>query len=152
VQGKNFTCFIKLGMKFLYLIIIALLSIIDALLLAKPNFLGKIGLWLFKYSYLRTFPRAMVTVSSVVGVAIVISELIAFISKKKWIKKGVGLMLLLFFVLVSGGILVKVIHDFSRGIYSHTGAYFRYGVFLLPSILLLVFAISFFRLLSKRKE
>jgi hypothetical protein len=138
-------------MRLLYFIVIALLSVIDALLLAKPNFLGKIGLWLFKYSYLRTFPRAMVTVSIVVGAAIVIGGLIVFISKKKWIKKGVGLILLLLFVLASGGILAKVIHDFSKGIYSHTGIYFRYGVFLLPSILIIVFAISFFRLSAKRK-
>jgi hypothetical protein len=138
-------------MQVLYFIIIALLSVIDALLLAKPNFLGKIGLWLFKYSYLRTFPRAMVTVSIVVGAAIVIGELIVFISKKKWIKKGVGLILLLLFLLSCGGILAKVIHDFSRGIYSHIGVYFRYGVFLLPSILMVVFATAFFRLSTKSK-
>jgi hypothetical protein len=138
-------------MRILYFIIVALLSVIDALLLAKPNFLGKIGLWLFKYSYLRTFPRAMVTVSIVVGAAIVISELIVFISKKKWIKKGVGLILLLLFLLSCGGILAKVIHDFSKGIYSHTGVYFRYGVFLLPSILMVVFATAFFRLSTKSK-
>jgi hypothetical protein len=138
-------------MRLLYFIIIALLSVIDALLIAKPNFLGKIGLWLFKYSYLRTFPRAMVTVSIIVGVAIVISELIVLISKKKWIKKSVGLILILLFVLASGGILAKVIHDFSRGIYSHTGTYFRYGVFLLPSILVITFVTSLFRLSSKGK-
>jgi hypothetical protein len=138
-------------MRLLYFIIIALLSVIDALLIAKPNFLGKIGLWLFKYSYLRTFPRAMVTVSIIVGAAIVISELIVLISKKNWIKKGVGLMLLSLFVLASGGILAKVIHDFSKGIYSHTGTYFRYGVFLLPSILVITFVTSLFRLSSKGK-
>ncbi len=138
-------------MRLLYFIIIALLSIIDALLLTKPNFLGKIGLWLFKYSYLRTFPRALVTVSIVVGVAIVIGELIVFVSKKKWIKRSVGLILLLFCVLASGGILTKVIHDFSRGIYSHTGVYFRYGVFLLPGILIIIFTTSFFRLSTNRK-
>lgn len=124
---------------------------IDALLLAKPNFLGKIGLWVFKYSYLRTFPRALITVSIVVGTAFLIGELIVFLGKKKWIKKNVGLLLLLIFFLAASGILAKVIHDFSKGIYSHTGVYFRYGVFLLPGILLLVFATSFFRLSSKRK-
>ncbi len=138
-------------MRFLYIIIIALLSVIDALLLAKPNFLGKIGLWVFKYSYLRTFPRALITVSIVVGTAFLIGESIVLIGKKKWIKKSIGLLLLLIFFLAAGGILAKVIHDFSNGIYSHTGVYFRYGVFLFPGILLLVFATSFFRLSSKRK-
>ncbi|MFN7791255.1 MAG: hypothetical protein ACK5NM_01780, partial [Cyclobacteriaceae bacterium] len=110
-----------------------------------------IGLWVFKYSYLRTFPRALITVSIVVGTAFLIGELIVFLGKKKWIKKNVGLLLLLIFFLAASGILAKVIHDFSKGIYSHTGVYFRYGVFLLPGILLLVFATSFFRLSSKRK-
>jgi len=151
VQRKNLASFVKLGMRFLYFIIIALLSVIDALLLAKPNFLGKIGLWVFKYSYLRTFPRALITVSIVVGTVFLIGESIVFLGKKKWIKKSVGLLLLLIFFLAAGGILAKVIHDFSKGIYSHTGVYFRYGVFLLPGILLLVFATSFFRLSSKRK-
>jgi len=151
VQRKNLASFVKLGMRFLYFIIIALLSVIDALLLAKPNFLGKIGLWVFKYSYLRTFPRALITVSIVVGTAFLIGESIVLIGKKKWIKKSIGLLLLLIFFLAAGGILAKVIHDFSKGIYSHTGVYFRYGVFLLPGILLLVFATSFFRLSSKRK-
>jgi hypothetical protein len=151
VQRENFAGFVKLGMRFSYIIIIALLSVIDALLLAKPNFLGKIGLWVFKYSYLRTFPRALITVSIVVGTAFLIGELIVFLGKKKWIKKNVGLLLLLIFFLAASGILAKVIHDFSKGIYSHTGVYFRYGVFLLPGILLLVFATSFFRLSSKRK-
>ena len=151
MQRKDLASFVKLGMRFLYFIIIALLSVIDALLLAKPNFLGKIGLWVFKYSYLRTFPRALITVSIVVGTVFLIGESIVFLGKKKWIKKSVGLLLLLIFFLAAGGILAKVIHDFSKGIYSHTGVYFRYGVFLLPGILLLVFATSFFRLSSKRK-
>jgi hypothetical protein len=138
-------------MKFLYFIIIALLSVIDALLLAKPNFLGKIGLWLFKYSYLRTFPRAIVTVSIVVGSVVVISELIVFISKLKWIKKRVALILLIILTVASGGILTKIIHDFSRGIYSHTGVYFRYGVFLLPSIFIIILVTSLSRLLLKKK-
>ncbi len=138
-------------MRLLYFIIIALLSIIDALLLAKPNFLGKIGLWLFKYSYLRTFPRAIVTVSIVVSAVVVISELIVFTSKIKWIKKKVAMILLIFFTVASGGILTKIIHDFSRGIYSHTGVYFRYGVFLLPSIFIVILATSLFRLLLKKK-
>jgi hypothetical protein len=151
VQRKNLAGFVKLGMRFLYIIIIAPLSVIDALLLAKPNFLGKIGLWVFKYSYLRTFPRALITVSIVVGTVFLIGESIFFLGKKKWIKKSVGLLLLLIFFLAAGGILAKVIHDFSKGIYSHTGVCFRNGVFLLPGILLLVFATSFFRLSSKRK-
>lgn len=136
--------------RFFYLTILSLLSIIDALLISKPNFLGKLGLWLFKYSYLRTFPRAFVTVSIVVGAALLLSEIVLFIARRKVISKGVGLMISLVFVLASGGILFKIFHDFSKGIYSHTGAYFRYGVFLLPSILILIFTIALIRMIKNK--
>jgi hypothetical protein len=136
--------------RFFYLIILALLSIIDALLISKPNFLGKLGLWLFKYSYLRTFPRALVTVSIVVGAAFMLSEIVMFIARKKMISKAVGLFISFIFLLASGGILYKVFHDFSKGIYSHTGAYFRYGVFLLPSILILIFTIALIRMIKSK--
>jgi hypothetical protein len=136
--------------RFFYLTILSLLSIIDALLISKPNFLGKLGLWLFKYSYLRTFPRALVTVSIVVGAALLLSEIVLFITRRKVISKGMGLMISLVFVLASGGILFKNFHDFSKGIYSHTGAYFRYGVFLLPSILILIFTIALLRMIRNK--
>lgn len=137
-------------MRYLYFLILALLSIIDALLISKPNFLGKFGLWLFKYSYLRTFPRALVTVSIVVGAALLLSEIVLFITRRKVISKGMGFMISLVFVLASGGILFKIFNDFSKGIYSHTGAYFRYGVFLLPSILILIFTIALIRMIKNK--
>lgn len=137
-------------MRLLYFVILALLSVIDALLISKPNFLGKLGLWLFKYSYLRTFPRALVTVSIVVGAALLLSEIVLFITRREVISKGVGLMISLVFVLASGGILFKIFHDFSKGIYSHTGADFRYGVFLLPSILILIFTIALLRMIRNK--
>lgn len=136
-------------MRLLYFVILALLSVIDALLISKPNFLGKLGLWLFKYCYLRTFPRAFLTVSIVVGVALLLSEFVLFISRRKVISKGVGLISLVF-VLASGGILFKIFHDFSKGIYSHTGTYFRYGVFLLPSVLILIFTIALTRMIKNK--
>lgn len=61
-----------------------------------------------------------------------------------------GLMISFVFVLASGGILFKIFHDFSKGIYSHTGAYFRYGIFLLPSILILIFTIAFIRMIKNK--
>jgi hypothetical protein len=137
-------------MRVLYFLIVVLLSVIDALLISKPNFLGKLGLWLFKYSYLRTFPRALITVSLVVGIAVLISEVFVFIARRKVISKVLGFILLILLLLVSGGVLFKVVHDFSKGVYSHTGAYFRYGVFLLPSILVFVFTTSLIRLVNKK--
>lgn len=137
-------------MRYLYFLILALLSIIDALLISKPNFLGKLGLWLFKYSYLSTFPQALATVSIVVGTAFILSEIVIFITRRKMISKAIGLLISFMFLVASGGILFKIFHDFSKGIYSHTGAYFRYGVFLLPSILILIFTIALIRMIKNK--
>ena len=136
--------------RLLYFIIIALLSVVDSLLLTNPNFLGKLGLWLFKYSYLRTFPRAMVTVSVVVCATLVISESIVSMASKKLISKSLGAVFMLLFILVCGGLLAKIILDFSKGVYSHTGIYFKIGVYLLPGIFIFIFVTSMFRVLSKR--
>jgi hypothetical protein len=138
-------------MRILYFVSLALLSVIDALLLAKPNLLGKIGLWVYKYSYLRTFPRALITVSIVVGTTMLISELIVMAKKRKWISKSVGIISVLIFTLASIGILAKVVVDFSHGSYSHTGNYFKVGVYLLPSILVFIFITSLLRVVSKKK-
>ncbi len=136
-------------MRFLYFVTIVLLTLIDALLIARPNFLGKLGLWLFKYSYLRTFPRALVTVSIVVGIALLLSELIAALGKRQN-KKFVYHLLMFALLAGSGMVLAKIVLDFSKGIYSHTGTYFKYGVMLLPSILVFIFVTSLIRLSSKK--
>ena len=139
-------------MRALYFVIISLFSFIDALLLTNPNFLGKLGLWLFKYSYLRTFPRAMVTVLMVVIATLVMSESIVFMARKKWISKSVGIVFTFLFILVCSGLLAKIILDFSKGVYSHTGIYFKIGVHLLPGMLIFIFVASLFRVLSKREQ
>jgi hypothetical protein len=137
-------------MKFGFFIVMALLSVIDSLLLAKPNLMGKVGLLIYKYNYLRTFPRAMLTVSIVVGSAMVFGELIIYLERKKGLSKTLGGILLFFLVVVCSGLLAKLFMDFSKGAYSHTGIYFKYGVFLLPVILIVVFGAAFVRLVKKK--
>ncbi len=137
-------------MKFGFFIVMALLSVIDSLLLAKPNLMGKVGLLIYKYNYLRTIPRAMLTVSIVVGSAMVFGELIIYLERKKGLSKTIGGILLFFLVVVCSGLLAKLFIDFSKGAYSHTGTYFKYGVFLLPVILIIVFGAAFVRLVKKK--
>ncbi len=137
-------------MRFSFFIVIALLSIIDSLLLAKPNLLGKVGLLIFKYNYLRTFPRALLTVSIVVATAMVFGELIIYLERKKGLSKTIGGILLFVLVVACSGLLAKLFMDFSKGAYSHTGIYFKYGVFLLPIILIVVFSAAFVRLVKKK--
>jgi hypothetical protein len=138
-------------MRILYFLSLTLLSVIDALLLAKPNLLGKIGLWIYKYSYLRTFSRALTTVSIIVGLTILISESIVIAKKLKWFSKSTSTIAALFFIVSAIGILIKIVRDFSHGSYSHTGNYFKVGVYLLPSILVFIFVTTLLRILYRKR-
>jgi hypothetical protein len=138
-------------MRFSFFIVIALLSVIDSLLLAKPNLLGKVGLLIFKYNYLRTFPRALLTVSIVVGTAMIFGELVIYLERRKGLSKTLSGILLFFLVVACSGLLAKLFMDFSKGVYSHTGIYFKYGVFLLPLILIVIFGAAFVRLVKKNR-
>ena len=121
-----------------YLFVLALV-VLDAVLLRSPNLLGKIGLIIYKYHYLRTFPKAFITVTIVIAVAAIISELIQWLVKRESIKRGVAVMILIVLTLVCVAMLGKTAMDFSTWTYSHTGARFRYGAYLLPIILIVIF-------------
>src|SRR6187402_1130684 len=97
-----------------YLFVIALI-VLDAVLIRSPNLIGKFGLWFYKYHYLRTFPKAMLTVSLVVGVSVVISESVRLVVKKDLIKRLTGQIILLLLTLLSLMLLTKVVMDFSGG-------------------------------------
>jgi hypothetical protein len=122
-----------------FYLFIAALIVLDAVLLRSPNLLGKIGLLVYKYHYLRTFPKALITVSLVVGVAIVFSEAIRFAVKKALLKNGAGKVLFFLLTALSVALAIKVGLDFSSGSYEHTGLRFRFGAYLLPIILVVVF-------------
>jgi len=126
--------------RFNFYLFVAALVILDAVLIRSPNLLGKIGLWIYKYHYLRTFPKALLTISLVVGVAIVFSEAIRFAVKKELLKYLVGKLLFFLLTALSVALAIKVGFDFSSGSYEHTGLRFRSGAYLLPIILVVVFA------------
>ncbi len=132
--------------------IVASLVLIDALLLSSPNLLGKIGLLIYKYSYLRTFPRTLITISIVVLVAVLIAEFVALLVKNETLKRNVAVFLLLIFVAMAAAALYKTVADFSTGMYSHTGQRFRYGAYLLPCILIFIFGYRIFTLPVKVEE
>lgn len=123
-----------------FYLFIAVLVILDAVLIRSPNLLGKIGLLVYKYHYLRTFPKALLTVSLVVGVASVFSEAIRFAVKKKLLKNLAGKWLFFLLTALSIALAIKVGLDFSSGSYAQTGLRFRSGAYLLPVILVVVFA------------
>jgi hypothetical protein len=120
-----------------YLFITAL-TVLDAVLLRSPNLLGKIGLVIYKYHYLRTFPKALLTVAIVVGIAVLLVEGIRMLVRLEKMKRFIGGMILFLLLAASVAILVKTALDFRAWSYSHTGLRFRIGAFLLPSILIVV--------------
>jgi hypothetical protein len=121
-----------------YLFLMAL-TVLDAVLIRSPNLIGKIGLWFYKYHYLRTFPKALLTVSLVVGVSAVLAEIVRFVVRKELIKRVAGQVILFLLAILSLALLAKVVMDFSVGTYSHTGIRFKLGAYLLPAILFVVF-------------
>ncbi len=128
-----------------YLLVLALV-VLDSVLIRSPNLLGKIGLIIYKYSYLRTFPRTLMTVGSVVGIAVLITEIIRWMTKRNVLKRSISISILLILTLISIGLLVKTGIDFTAWSYSHTGLRFRIGAYLLPLILTIVFAYPLFTL------
>jgi hypothetical protein len=138
--------------KVYFYIVVACLVLIDALLLSSPNLLGKIGLVIYKYNYLRTFPRTLITVSIVMTVALLMAEFVGLLVRNRTLKRTVGIILLLIFVVLSATALYKTVLDFSGWTYSHTGQRFRYGAYLLPCILIFIFGYMIFSLPAKVEE
>lgn len=129
-----------------YYLFLAALVLLDAVLLRSPNLLGKIGLIIYKYHYLRTFPKALLTVFLVVGVASILAEVIRFTVGNDVMKRIAGKVILFLFTLASVVVFVKTAMDFTTWSYAHTGLRFRLGAYLLPAILVLVFTHAWFTL------
>jgi hypothetical protein len=123
-----------------FYLFIAALTVLDAVLIRSPNLLGKIGLIVYKYYYLRTFPKALLTVSIIIGLCCIISETIRYLIAKSYLKAMTGSVLLLLLTVCAVVLLVKTGLDFSAGSYSRTGLRFRMGAYLLPAIMTTVFA------------
>lgn len=131
---------------------VACLVVIDALLLSSPNLLGKIGLVIYKYFYLKNFPRTLLTVSILAVIAILIAEFITLLVKNQRLKRKVGVILLLVFVALSGAVLYKTVISFLAWSYAHTGLRFRFGAYLLPCMLMFIFGYKIFTLPKKIEE
>lgn len=117
------------------LLLLLLLCITDAYLLSHPNLIGKIGVFLFKHSYIKNFPRALLTVISVTIVALVICEVI-----QRTLVLRKALVMYAALEIASVGLLVHVYKTFSSFSYSLTGKSFIYGAHLLPIILIGIFS------------
>lgn len=143
---------IDMKRKLYFYLVIACLTVLNALLLASPNLLGKIGLLIYHYRFLRTFPRTLLTVSIAVIIAVLITEFVALLVKNKTVKRSIGIIILIFFVVLCAAALYKTIIDFTAWSYAHTGQRFRYGAYLLPCLLMLIFGYRIFNLPVKVEE
>ena len=134
-----------------FYLFIAALVVLDSVLLRSPNLLGKIGLIIYKYHYLRTFPKTLVTVSLVVGIAVALAEAVRFFVRRGTWKQPVGQVVLSLLLLAAVAMLVKTAVDFTAWSYSHTGLRFRLGAYLLPAILAVVFGYAWGTLRVRHK-
>lgn len=126
--------------------IVLTLMLVDSWLLSKPNILGKIGLIIYKYHYLRSFPRTLLTVWIVVSISVLIVLLVQFLVKQEKLSRAIATVVLGACVAASLLIVVKVYIDFTSWSYSHAGLKFRYGAYLLPTILTVIFANGLFQI------
>ena len=118
---------------FFYLLLI-ILVVLDGWLLAHPNLVGRFGVWFFEYEYLDTFPKAVGTVSAVVGVALIICWLVGRLPRP------MALAATTLLLVVSLLWLIQSIQQYTTGIYKLTGAGFKAGAMLLPGLVVLVVA------------
>ena len=122
------------------------LIVLNGFLLSKPNLLGKIGLIVYRYYYLRSFPRALLTVALVCAAAVGLMELFSFLVRRRIIGRTMGVLMFGVFVTLGFAQLIKTGIDFSVWTYSHTGLRFRLGAFMLPTIVIVIFAYGWLRL------
>lgn len=125
-----------------FYIIVALLIFIDSVLLASPNLLGKLGLLIYKYYYLRTFSRTLITVTLVCGAFTFITFIIGQLVTRQLLKKTLSIFILSLLLGVVILVYAKVIIDFSSWSYSHTGWRFKLGAYLLPLIVIFILVYS----------
>jgi len=118
-----------------FYVLLAILSLTDAWLLSHPNLVGKLGILFFKYNMLKTFPRALATVS----LTIISCLLIGYVVQTK-LSRTKALWTAAALTMVCGGLWVQTYFKFSAGSYAFTGAAFKTGAVLLPAMLVFIFA------------
>jgi hypothetical protein len=113
---------------------LTILAITDAYLISHPNLMGKIGVRMYNYDMIKTFPVALITVFATLG----ISYLATVFLEKQILKKWAKYCLMALFG-ISVLVLIQIYFKFSSGSYAHTGKAFIFGMHLLPILLIYIF-------------
>ena len=127
-----------------FYVLLAVLVLLDGWLMSHPNLLGRAGIFFYDYNYLKTFPRALATVSAVVGVALLMAWLISKAGR------SIALVLLIILLIAGGYWFVTGFTQFNSGMYKLTGAGFRAGAILLPGLVVLVIGKVLFDRISQQ--
>lgn len=117
------------------IILLTTIGIADAYMISHPNLIGTIGVWMYKYQMIKTFPSALVTVLGAIAFCYGITQFLQNKAKQKWAK-----YVLVFCLIVSVATLIQVYFKFSAGSYAHTGKVFLFGMHLFPILLIYIFA------------
>ncbi len=115
-------------------LLLAILGFTDAYLLANPNLVGRLGILIYKHSYLKTFPRALATVFLVLGVCLAICEIVRRVRTPR-----AALAWYLMFLVLGLALFAYVYVSFTSFSYGLTGKAFIYGAHLLPVLMIAIF-------------
>lgn len=128
--------------------LLIILAVTDAYLLSHPNLVGRIGVFIYKHDYIKTFPRALITVLLVIGACLLLCEVIRRATDPK-----TALSLFMLLIVLGMALFAYVYLTFSSFSYGLTGRGFIYGAHLLPIILIGLFvrylALAFFEARKK---
>ena len=116
-----------------FYVLLLVLVVLDGWLVSHPNLIGQAGVFFFEYEAIETFPKALGTVSLVVG----ISLLIAWLAKRLSQPMAIGILVAL--LAASAYYLFQSFTQYNSGIYKLTGPGFRAGAILLPGLVVLIF-------------
>ncbi|MCY7357291.1 MAG: hypothetical protein LH609_07425 [Rudanella sp.] len=129
-----------------FYILLVVLVVLNAWLLANPNLIGRVGVFLYEYDYISTFPRALGMVAAVVVVA-----LLAGLAVRRFFGRAIALVVLAMLVVMGLLWVVQSVGQFTTGMYQFTGAGFKAGAMLLPGLVTLVFSKFFYDVLTQKR-
>ena len=127
-----------------YYLVLLILTLTDAWLLAHPNIIGRVGIFLYDYDYLETLPKAMGTIGLTVLVALLLSLGI------KRLKRPLNLVLTVAITAACMYAVLQTYTKFTTGTYQLTGSGFKTGAVLLPIILTIVFGKAAYDVISNK--
>jgi hypothetical protein len=128
--------------------LLVVLVVVDSYLLSSPNLFGRIGLIIFHFNAIRTFPGALIAVGAVSTMGAALSWMIRCPCTRRFATRTVSLAVFSVMITICVLLVARVSVRFSGWSYQQVGIGFRVGAFLLPVILTLIFVHGFIRVVT----